>query len=63
MRQNMLASGIEFQPVSVDSKDGALCAQRYRIMSLPSLLIMRNGEPYRVVTGVLTPGQIVEAVG
>lgn len=60
MRQNLLTAGISFSVVSVDTPEGAREAQKYRIMSLPSLLLMHNGLPYKVLTGAYTPAQLVE---
>lgn len=63
MRQNLLTAGVPFESISVDDRDGALRAQQYRIMALPSLLVVRNGAPHKVIPGLCSPAQILEAIG
>ncbi|MBR3325657.1 MAG: thioredoxin [Clostridia bacterium] len=46
--------------VNVDENSGV--AEKYGIMSIPTIIIFKNGEVYKIFTGVTSKSEIMEAI-
>jgi thioredoxin 1 len=49
--------------VRVDVEAAPRLSARYRIRAMPTLMLLRNGEPVRTVVGLQTHAQLVNFIG
>ena len=52
----------ELEVIKVDVDSAPSIAARFNVMSIPTLLVMKNGEVVREFVGVTPPDQVMDAI-
>lgn len=63
MKHNLWKADIPFEEKNVDSVEGCALAGSYRVKSLPTLVILSNGEPVESFVGVRSTHELVQIMG
>lgn len=63
MKRNLATAGIHYDELNVDNSDNVEIAGTYRVRSLPTLVIIKNGVPVETILGSPPLGTLREIKG
>jgi thioredoxin-like negative regulator of GroEL len=61
MKERLYKAAIKFENISTDVKSGAMMAGMYKVMCLPTLVVIKGGKPMESFPGLL-PMSVIEKI-